>query len=95
MLKPELSRGNLTLIGTTSIDNYTKFIETDESFNRQFELVKIGEPDEAAALRMVKEIIPSFEKHHGLKAGEEVISEAIRLSKRFLKERLSPMQQLI
>lgn len=90
MLKPELSRGNLTLIGTTSIDNYTKFIETDESFNRQFELVKIGEPDEAAALRMVKEIIPSFEKHHGLKAGEEVISEAIRLSKRFLKERALP-----
>ena len=44
LLKPELSRGNLTMIGTTSIDNYTKFIETDEAFNRQFEQVKIWIP---------------------------------------------------
>ena len=87
LLKPELSRGNLTIIGTTSIDNYTKFIETDEAFNRQFEIVKIEEPDEPVALRMLKEIIPAYENHHHLKADEDVLSEAIRLSKRFLKER--------
>jgi ATP-dependent Clp protease ATP-binding subunit ClpB len=90
LLKPELSRGNLTIIGTTSIDNYTKFIETDEAFDRQFEIVKIDEPDEPVALRMLKEIIPAYENHHHLKADEEVISEAIRLSKRFLKERSLP-----
>jgi len=90
LLKPELSRGNLTIIGTTSIDNYTKFIETDEAFDRQFEIVKIEEPDESKALRMLKEIIPAYEKHHQLKAGEEIITEAIRLSKRFLKERSLP-----
>ncbi len=90
LLKPELSRGNLTLIGTTSIDNYTKFIETDEAFNRQFELVKIEEPDEKKALRMLKVVVPAFEAHHHLKAGEEVMTEAIRLSKRFLKERSLP-----
>ncbi len=90
LLKPELSRGNLTIIGTTSIDNYTKFIETDEAFDRQFEIVKIEEPDESKALRMLKEIIPAYENHHKLKAGEEIISEAIRLSKRFLKERSLP-----
>jgi ATP-dependent Clp protease ATP-binding subunit ClpA len=90
LLKPELSRGNLTIIGTTAIDNYTKFIETDEAFDRQFEIVKIEEPDESKALRMLKEIIPAYENHHKLKAGEEIISEAIRLSKRFLKERSLP-----
>jgi ATP-dependent Clp protease ATP-binding subunit ClpA len=90
LLKPELSRGNLTIIGTTSIDNYTKFIETDEAFNRQFEIVKIEEPDEPVALRMLKEIIPAYENHHHLKADEDVLSEAIRLSKRFLKERSLP-----
>jgi ATP-dependent Clp protease ATP-binding subunit ClpB len=90
LLKPELSRGNLTIIGTTTIDNYTKFIETDEAFDRQFEVVKIDEPDESKALRMLKEIISAYEYHHKLKAGEETISEAIRLSKRFLKERSLP-----
>jgi ATP-dependent Clp protease ATP-binding subunit ClpA len=90
LLKPELSRGNLTIIGTTAIDNYTKFIETDEAFDRQFEIVKIEEPDESKALRMLKEIIPAYESHHKLKAGEEIISEAVRLSKRFLKERSLP-----
>ncbi len=90
LLKPELSRGNLTIIGTTSIDNFTKFIETDEAFNRQFEIVKIEEPDESKALRMLKEIIPAYENHHHLKASGEVISEAIRLAKRFLKERSLP-----
>lgn len=90
LLKPELSRGNLTIIGTTSIDNYTKFIEPDEAFNRQFELVKIEEPDEKTARRMLLEVIPKLEEHHKLKADEEVIVEAIRLSKRFLKERSLP-----
>lgn len=90
LLKPELARGNLTIIGTTTIENYTKFIETDEAFNRQFELVKVEEPDEETAKRMLKEIVPKYEEHHGLKVDEEVITEAIRLSKRFLKEQLLP-----
>jgi ATP-dependent Clp protease ATP-binding subunit ClpB len=90
LLKPELARGNLTIIGTTSIDNYTKFIETDEAFNRQFELIKMEEPDESTAKRMLQKIIPKYEEHHKLKVGDEVIAEAIRLSKRFLKERSLP-----
>ena len=90
LLKPELARGNLTIIGTTSIDNYTKFIETDESFNRQFELVKVEEPDEQTAKRMICEVIPKYIEHHNLNADEEVVGEAIRLSKRFLKERSLP-----
>ena len=90
LLKPELSRGNLTLIGTTSIENYTKHIETDEAFDRQFDVIKLDEPDEIRTLHMLKQVIPGFEEHHKLKAGEEVMAEAIRLSKRYLKERSLP-----
>jgi len=90
LLKPELDKGMITIIGTTSIDNYTKFIETDEAFNRKFELVKLEEPDEEIAIRMLSEIIPVYETHHNLKVSREVQHEAVRLSKRYLKERSLP-----
>ncbi|MCF6332121.1 MAG: ATP-dependent Clp protease ATP-binding subunit [Draconibacterium sp.] len=90
LLKPELDKGMITIIGTTSIDNYTKFIETDEAFNRKFEIVKLEEPDEENAIRMLGEIIPIYETHHKIKASHEVQSEAVRLSKRYLKERCLP-----
>ncbi len=90
LLKPELDKGMITIIGTTSIDNYTKFIEIDEAFNRKFEVVKLEEPDEEIALRMLGEIIPVYETHHNLKVSREVQNEAIRLSKRYLKERCLP-----
>ncbi|TFH39006.1 MAG: ATP-dependent Clp protease ATP-binding subunit, partial [Bacteroidia bacterium] len=90
LLKPELARGEITVIGTTSVDNYTKFIESDEAFSRSFEIIKIEEPSEIIALRMLKEIIPNYEKHHGLTVAPDVIEETIRLSKRYLKERALP-----
>jgi ATP-dependent Clp protease ATP-binding subunit ClpA len=90
LLKPELSRGDITIIGTTSVDNYTKFIESDDTFKRSFETIRIEEPSEEEATRMLQEIIPFYEKHHSLKTEKEVIQESIRLSKRFLKERSLP-----
>ncbi|MBE9491934.1 MAG: ATP-dependent Clp protease ATP-binding subunit [Bacteroidetes bacterium] len=90
LLKPELARGVLTIIGTTSIDNYTKFIETDETFDRNFEIVKVEEPTEDTALRMLSKIAPIYESHHNLKVDQNVLREAIRLSKRYLKERSLP-----
>ncbi|MFO7617258.1 MAG: ATP-dependent Clp protease ATP-binding subunit [Bacteroidales bacterium] len=90
LLKPELARGVLTVIGTTSVDNFTKHIETDEAFNRQFEVVRIEEPEEEAALRMISQVAPGYEKHHNLRVDRDVISESIRLSKRYLKERCLP-----
>ena len=90
LLKPELARGEITIIGATSVDNYTKFIESDEAFSRSFEIIKIEEPNEKIAFRMLKEVIPGYEKHHGLKVSPEVIEETIRLSKRYLKERALP-----
>jgi ATP-dependent Clp protease ATP-binding subunit ClpA len=90
LLKPELSKGVLTIIGTTSIDNYTKHIETDEAFSRQFEIVKVEEPTEDATLRMLETIVPVYEHHHTIKVGQDVMKEAIRLAKRYLKERSLP-----
>lgn len=90
LLKPELARGVLTVIGTTSVDNFTKHVEPDEAFSRQFEVVRIEEPGEEAALRMLTRIAPNYESHHNLKVDPEVLREAIRLSKRYLKERSLP-----
>jgi len=90
LLKPELARGEITIIGATSVDNYTRFIESDDAFSSSFEIIRIEEPDDKAALRMIKEIIPNYEKHHGLKIKQEVISETIRLARRYLKERALP-----
>lgn len=90
LLKPELARGEITIIGTTSVDNYTRFIESDDAFNNSFEIIKIEEPNEVVTLRMIAGIIPGFVKHHGLKVSRDVVEEAIRLSKRYLKEKALP-----
>jgi len=90
ILKPELAKGEIIIIGATSIDNYTKVIESDESFKRSFETIKINEPNEDTALKMIETVMPLYEKHHSLSVEKEVLKEAIRLSKRYLKERSLP-----
>ncbi len=90
ILKPELAKGELTIIGTTSNDDYRKFIETDEAFSRMVEVLKVDEPDETTSYRMIKTIIPYYEAHHKINLGEDVIPESIRLAKRFIKDRRLP-----
>ncbi len=90
LLKPELDKGTLTVIGTTSVDNYTKFIEGDDAFNRKFEIIKLDEPNEETCIRMLGQIITVYEQHHKLKVPPEVQKEAILLSKRYLKEKSLP-----
>jgi len=90
LLIPELSKGEITVIGTTSLDNYSKYIESDEALTQIFETVKVEEPDIDIALRMVNKVIPHYEKHHKLKVETDVIKETIRLSKRYIKERRLP-----
>jgi ATP-dependent Clp protease ATP-binding subunit ClpB len=90
MLKPELARGEITIIGATTIEEYKKHIENDEAFNRRFELVKIDEPDETVAFQMLRTVIPYYEQHHGITAADEVIQESIRLAKRYIKDRKLP-----
>ncbi|HRH64973.1 MAG TPA: ATP-dependent Clp protease ATP-binding subunit [Bacteroidia bacterium] len=90
ILKPELARGELTIIGATTNDEYRKIIESDEAFNRRFELLRIEEPDEKTCRKMLATIVPYYEEHHGIKLAPDAIPEAIKLAKRYIKERRLP-----
>jgi ATP-dependent Clp protease ATP-binding subunit ClpB len=90
LLKPELARGEITLIGATTLDEYRKYIENDEAFNRRFELLSVEEPDAIVCFRMLKGIIPRYVQHHGIEVPDETLKETIRLSQRYLKDRRLP-----
>lgn len=90
LLKPELARGEITVIGATTNDEYRKFIEPDPAFNRRFELLAVGEPDIETAEKMLQRIAPRFSDHHQLKIDSEAIKESVRLAKRYLKDRRLP-----
>jgi ATP-dependent Clp protease ATP-binding subunit ClpB len=90
LLKPELARGELTVIGATTNDEYRQYIEKDEAFNRRFDTVRVEEPSLVVAERMLERIMPIYATHHGLALGEGTIAEAVRLAKRYLKDRQLP-----
>lgn len=90
LLKPELARGELTVIGATTLDEYRKYIETDEAFNRRFELLVVEEPDSTICFQMIKAIVPRYEAHHGITVPDDTIKETIRLAKRYVKDRRLP-----
>lgn len=90
LLKPELARGEITVIGATTNDEYRKFIEPDQAFTRRFEVLSVAEPDEVTAEKMLHRLAPKFAEHHGLTVDNEAIGECVRLSKRYLKDRRLP-----
>ncbi len=90
ILKPELARGEITIIGASTQEEYKKHIENDEAFSRRFELIKIEEPDEITAFRMLKMVMPYYEQHHQMIADDEVMQESVRLCKRYIKDRKLP-----
>ena len=90
LLKPELARGELTVIGATTNDEYRQYIEKDEAFNRRFDTVRVEEPSLVVAERMLDRIMPIYAAHHGLALGAGTVGEAVRLAKRYLKDRQLP-----
>lgn len=90
LLKSELSKGELTVIGTATHDAFRKYIEVDEGLARQFETVKLQEPNEDEAHRMIQNTVSYYTDHHGFEIDTETIQEAIRLAKRYNKERSLP-----
>lgn len=90
LLKPELARGELTLIGATTNEEYRKYIEADEAFSRRFELVRVEEPEHGIAVKMLSHIISLYEKHHELKVEQPALVEAVQMAKRYLKDRKLP-----
>jgi ATP-dependent Clp protease ATP-binding subunit ClpA len=90
LLKPELARGEVTVIGATTLDEYRKVIEPEQAFNRRFETVKVDEPDNVTAARMLGRVVAAYEQHHNLKVDEDVLAECVRFARRYIKDRRLP-----
>ncbi|MES2112456.1 MAG: ATP-dependent Clp protease ATP-binding subunit [Bacteroidota bacterium] len=90
LLKPDLARGEITVIGATTNDEYRKFIEPDQAITRRFEVVNVAPPTVESAIKILSGLAPKFEAHHQLKIDAAAISECVRLSKRYIKDRNLP-----
>jgi ATP-dependent Clp protease ATP-binding subunit ClpA len=90
LLKPELARGELTVIGATTLEEYRKHIEKDEAFARRFDVIQVEEPDVATTFRMMQAIMPHYSKHHAITIEDDTLQDAIRLAKRYVKDRRLP-----
>ncbi len=90
ILKPSLARGEIQLIGATTIDEYRKHIEKDAALERRFQPVMVGEPSEEEAIEILKGLKDKYEAHHKIKITEESIDAAVRLSSRYIGDRFLP-----
>ena len=90
ILKPELARGELRVIGATTVEEYRKYIEKDKALARRFQPVYIGEPTPEEAIDILKGLKESYEKHHNVKIEDEAIESAVRLSHRYIADRFLP-----
>ncbi len=90
ILKPALARGEIKLIGATTLDEYRKHIEKDAALERRFQPIIVNEPDEETALEILKGIIPKYEEHHKLHISDEAALAAVKLSVRYINDRYLP-----
>lgn len=90
IIKPALARGEMQLIGATTISEYRKQIEKDSALERRFQSVLVEEPSEESAERILFGLREQYEKHHGLKITDEAIKAAVKLSERYIPERFLP-----
>ena len=90
ILKPALGRGEIRVIGATTLEEYRKFIEKDAALERRFQSVQVGEPDEKQALQILRGLRPKYEAHHGLSIEDGALAAAVALSKRYLPDRFLP-----
>lgn len=90
ILKPALSRGEIQLIGATTLEEYRKHIEKHAAFERRFQPVKVEEPDEQAAVAMLKALRDKYEMHHKVTISDDAIEAAVKLSARYVSDRFLP-----
>lgn len=90
ILKPALARGELQLIGATTLDEYQKYIEKDQALERRFSTVMIDEPTPAETEQILRGLRPRYEAHHGVTITDEALHEAVVLSKRYITGRFMP-----
>lgn len=90
ILKPALSRGELQVIGATTLDEYRKYIESDAALERRFQPIHVEEPTIDQALEILRGVRPAYEEHHRLNISDEALDAAVRLSARYVTERFLP-----
>ena len=90
ILKPLLARGEIQLIGATTLNEYRKYIEKDSALERRFSPVTVDEPTEAETLEILKGIRDKYEAHHNVKITDEAINSAVSLSVRYINDRYLP-----
>jgi ATP-dependent Clp protease ATP-binding subunit ClpC len=90
MLKPSLARGELQVIGATTLDEYRKHIEKDPALERRFSPVFVEEPDVPTTIAMLRGLRYRYEEHHKLAISDDAIDAAVRLSSRFITDRFLP-----
>ena len=90
ILKPPLSRGEIQIIGATTLDEYRKHLEKDSAFERRFQTVLVKEPSEEQAVRILEGLRDRYEAHHHVHFTDEAIQAAVSLSDRYIQDRFLP-----
>ena len=90
ILKPALGRGEIQVVGATTLEEYRKYIEKDSALERRFQPVRVGEPTPEQTLEILKGIRPRYEAHHGIVITDRALQAAVELSRRYLPDRFLP-----
>lgn len=90
IMKPYLSDGRIQLIGATTIDEYRQIIETDSALARRFQSILVEEPNEGETIQIIKGLRQSYEKFHNIKITDDVITQSVKLSVRYISDRFLP-----
>jgi len=90
ILKPALSRGELQVIGATTLDEYRKYIESDAALERRFQPVMVDEPSVEETIEILKGVRPVYEEHHHLSISDDALESAAKLSARYVTDRFLP-----
>lgn len=90
ILKPSLARGEIQVIGATTLDEYRKHVEKDAALERRFQPITVGEPSKEEAIEILKGVRDKYEAHHRVKITDEALEASVRLSDRYITERFLP-----
>lgn len=90
LIKPELARGEITVIGATTQEEYRKIIEPEKAFNRRFEILSLEEPDADTCVKMISTLLDSYKEYHTIDVDKDALPECVRLAKRYAKGKKLP-----
>ena len=89
-MKPMLSRGEIQVIGATTVDEYRKHVEKDAALARRFQSILVEEPGEEETVQILEGLRPAYEQHHGVRILDEALRAAVTLSMRYVSDRFLP-----